>query len=69
MSDTSPKAAAMSDSPPSEIKEREVWSSRTAFYFAAVGAAVGFGKRPSLLLIDRKQYQEADQVLFFALNR
>jgi NSS family neurotransmitter:Na+ symporter len=24
-------------------KERETWSSRTAFYFAGVGAAVGFG--------------------------
>jgi hypothetical protein len=67
MSDTSPPAAAMSDSPPavdspqavttgdsppSEAKERQVWSSRTAFYFAAVGAAVGFGKRPRLLLTD-----------------
>ncbi len=65
MSD-SPPAASMSDSPPaaategdsssplaaSETKEREVWSSRTAFYFAAVGAAVGFGKRLRLLLTD-----------------
>jgi len=24
--------------------KREEWSSRAAFYFAAVGAAVGFGK-------------------------
>ena len=26
-----------------EPKEREVWSSRLAFYFASIGAAVGFG--------------------------
>jgi hypothetical protein len=51
MSD-SPPADIMDDSPPSETKEREVWSSRTAFYFAAVGAAVGFGKRLRLLLTD-----------------
>jgi SNF family Na+-dependent transporter len=28
---------------PSEPPERERWSSRAAFYFAAVGSAVGFG--------------------------
>jgi hypothetical protein len=52
MSDSPPTAATTGDSPPSENKEREVWSSRTAFYFAAIGAAVGFGKRPRVLLTD-----------------
>ena len=27
-----------------EEKDRERWTSKTAFYFAAIGAAVGFGK-------------------------
>jgi SNF family Na+-dependent transporter len=27
----------------SEREESDVWSSRAAFYFAAVGAAIGFG--------------------------
>jgi len=37
---------------PEELRERERWSSRAAFYFAAIGAAVGFGnvwRFPSLV--------------------
>ena len=37
-------------------RKREEWSSRWAFYFAAVGAAVGFGK------FDGKYEREASAV-------
>jgi SNF family Na+-dependent transporter len=37
-----PKSDLITDADP-ESKPREKWSSRMAFYFAAVGSAVGFG--------------------------